>query len=223
MLELSLLQKIAVLALPILFALTLHEVAHGWAALYCGDTTAKAAGRLSLNPIKHIDPIGTLLLPGILLAMGSPYLFGWAKPVPVRMDYLRNPKRDIALVSAAGPLANFAMALFWALLLNLSSMMVDTGANAQEPTALMFIQYAAGAGIVINLVLMALNLLPIPPLDGGRILYSLLPRKLAENFIKIEPYGFLILLVLLFTNVLNVILQPIVAVLFSLVQLLTGL
>ncbi|MDM4771134.1 site-2 protease family protein [Solimonas sp. SE-A11] len=199
--EFSLVQTIAIWALPVLFAITLHEVAHGYAARRLGDPTAAMLGRLSLNPIKHVDPVGTLVVPVVLLLlsklMGGGFLFGWAKPVPVDYRRLRNPRRDMALVAAAGPLANLAMAVGWGLLLKLALAM-----NATEGLWL-GLRYMAVAGIVVNLVLMVLNLLPLPPLDGGRVLAGLLPLPLAYRYAKLEPYGLLIVIGLLATGLLS--------------------
>lgn len=192
----SLVQKIAIWALPVLFAITLHEVAHGWAARALGDRTAEMLGRLSLNPLKHVDPMGTVVVPAVLLALGG-FLFGWAKPVPVGVRNLRHPRRDMALVAIAGPLANAVMAIAWGLLLKVAlAMNVEQG-------AWMGIRYMAMAGIMINLVLMVLNLLPIPPLDGGRVLTGLLPENAARVLDRIEPYGLVILVALMATGVLS--------------------
>lgn len=200
--ELTVLQKILIWALPILFAITAHEAAHGWVAYHLGDDTAHRAGRITLNPFKHIDPIGTVLLPLILVTI-SGFIFGWAKPVPVNFRQLYHPRRDSALVSLAGPMANFLMVIFWALIAKLS--LTFTGSD------LIFIIYSMGlAGILVNSALMVLNLLPILPLDGGRILYSLLPSRLAIYFARLEPLGLLILLGLLLTGILNKILFPLV-------------
>jgi Zn-dependent protease len=197
---------LAVYALPVIFAITLHEAAHGYVARYFGDPTAYLAGRVSLNPLRHIDPVGTVLVPGILLMVsklvgGGGILFGWAKPVPVDFSRLRHPKRDMLWVAAAGPGANLFMAVAWALLLKFTLATPDSMyAEAMAQMAL--------AGIEINAVLMLLNLLPIPPLDGGRIAVSLLPHRLAWRFARLEPYGLFILLALLFTGVLGYILWP---------------
>lgn len=212
----ELVQNLAVWALPVLFAITLHEVAHGWAARALGDNTAAVQGRLSLNPIKHIDPIGTLLVPAICIAIGG-FLFGWAKPVPVTARNLRHPKRDMALVAAAGPLSNLVMALLWAVLLKVA---VTQGA---EEGLMLGLKLMAGAGIVINLVLMALNLLPLPPLDGGRVLSGLLPSRLSWQLDRIEPYGFVILLALIFLGVLGPLLRPALALGQALVYGVVGL
>ncbi len=195
-------QTLAIYALPVIFAITLHEAAHGYVARHFGDSTAWQLGRVSLNPLRHIDPIGTILVPVMLLTLsGGGVIFGWAKPVPVNFGRLRDPKKDMLWVAAAGPAANLFMALCWASLLKLADIMPD---NAYlEPMARMGL-----AGIEINAALMLLNLLPIPPLDGGRIMVSLLPHRLAWKFAQIERYGFFILLALLFTHVLDMILLP---------------
>lgn len=209
--EMNIIQKIAIYALPIIFAITVHEAAHGYAAKYFGDLTAEKLGRISLNPLKHIDPFGTILLPAMTVFLGG-ILFGWAKPVPVNFANLRNPKKDMLWVAAAGPASNFVMAIFWAMVIHFS-VAVPTFA---EPMALM-----GKAGVSINVVLMVLNLLPLPPLDGGRIAVSLLPNHLAQPFSQIERYGFFILIALLFTGVLNKILDPFISfayrIIFSLV------
>ncbi|MEQ1438153.1 site-2 protease family protein [Fontimonas sp. SYSU GA230001] len=198
--ELTLVQKIAVWALPVLFAITVHEASHGYVARLLGDRTAEAAGRLSLNPLRHIDPVGTVLVPVLLLALGG-FLFGWAKPVPVNFRNLRHPRRDMAVVAIAGPLSNFAMAIGWALLLKIA-----LGAAVTEGLWL-GLRYMAVAGILINLVLMVLNLLPLPPLDGGRVLNGLVSEPVARRLDRIEPYGLVILVVLMATGVLGQILQ----------------
>lgn len=206
--ELTLVQKIAVYALPVIFAITVHEAAHGYAARFFGDMTADRAGRISLNPLKHIDPIGTILLPALTLMIGG-ILFGWAKPVPVDFSRLRNPKRDMLWVAAAGPASNLLMALFWAFVINVSS---HAPANYSEPMALM-----GQAGVMINVVLMVLNLLPLPPLDGGRIAVSLLPNHLAYKFAQIERYGFIILIVLLATGILSSIMEPLIGAVINMI------
>ena len=204
--EFNLVQKIAIYALPVIFAITLHEAAHGFVARYFGDNTAYVLGRVSLNPLRHIDPVGTVLVPLLILTMSSLFgsggiLFGWAKPVPVDFSGLRHPKRDMLWVAAAGPFANLLMALLWAFALKFALLAPDNAFTL--PLGLM-----ARAGITVNLVLMLLNLLPILPLDGGRIAVSLLPNRLAYGFSRLEPYGFPILLLLLFTNLLGAILNP---------------
>jgi Zn-dependent protease len=200
MMELNLVQKITVFALPVIFAITLHEAAHGYAALRFGDRTAKMLGRISINPLRHIDPIGTVLVPLVSVALGG-ILFGWAKPVPVDFRNLRHPKQDMLWVAAAGPAANIAMALFWAMMIKVA--MLFPGSAYAQPLALMGM-----AGISINAVLAVLNLLPIPPLDGGRIAVSLLPSRQAYMLARLEPYGLFILVGLLATGLLGMIIGP---------------
>ena len=191
--------KIALFAPPVLLAITLHEVAHGWAARYLGDPTAASLGRLSLNPIKHIDPVGTILVPSILFVLGG-FLFGWAKPVPVNMQKLNDPKRDMALVAAAGPASNFVMAFIWAIAIKVGFMM-------ESDLVRMILVEMGKVGLVINLILMVLNLIPIPPLDGGRVLAGVLPDKSSMVLAKIEPYGMFIIFGLLAMGVLGFFLQ----------------
>ena len=205
----SLISALAIWALPVLLAITLHEAAHGYVARYFGDPTADQAGRITLNPLRHIDPVGTLLVPASILALSSLFgaggiLFGWAKPVPVNFSRLRNPKADMLWVAAAGPFTNLIMALGWAILFRIA-LIGEPGAYTLPLLKM------ADAGMQINAVLMVLNLLPLPPLDGGRIAVSLLPHHLAWRFARLEPYGFPILLVLLFTGVLGAILWPLIA------------
>lgn len=207
--ELTYIQKISIYALPVIFAITVHEAAHGFAARYFGDSTAERAGRITLNPLKHIDPIGTILLPALTLFIGG-ILFGWAKPVPVDFSRLRHPKRDMLWVAAAGPASNFVMALFWAAMIKLS---MTYPTIYSEPLSLM-----GQAGVMINVVLMVLNLLPLPPLDGGRIAVSLLPNQLAYKYAQIEQYGFIILLVLLATGVLSTVMEPFINALIGLIE-----
>ena len=207
--ELNLVQLIAIYAIPVVLAITLHEAAHGYIAMRFGDMTAYGAGRVSLNPIKHIDPVGTVAVPLVILAVaklagGGGMLFGWAKPVPVNFANLRHPKKDMLWVAAAGPLSNLAMALAWALLAKLSLSVPQS--YFALPLAL-----TGAAGVFVNLIFMVLNLMPLPPLDGGRILVSLLPHRYAYKFSRIEPYGFPILLVLLFTGALSFVLWPLVS------------
>jgi len=195
----EIIRNIAVYALPVLFAITLHEAAHAYAARYFGDNTAYAQGRMTLNPLSHIDLFGTIVIP-ILLYVTSGFVFGYAKPVPVQFGNLRNPKRQMAWVALAGPLANFIMALLW---LIFAVVLVATNVNEEFP------HKVAQAGIVTNLLIFAFNLFPLPPLDGGRVLTSMLPHRLAFKFAKIEPYGFFILLALLYFNVLSFWVQPV--------------
>ncbi len=215
--DLTIIQKIAVWALPILFAITVHEWAHGFVAYKLGDPTAKMLGRLSLNPIKHIDPIGTVVVPLVLMVLGG-FIFGWAKPVPITPKNLHNPKNDMAYVAAAGPLANFIMAILWALVIHLGYMMSHI-----YPDAMRFLVLTGVAGIQINLILMVLNLLPVPPLDGSRILTRFLPADMAYQYNRLEPYGFFILLALLALGWLNFILGPAYEWMLSLVLQLTQL
>jgi Zn-dependent protease len=196
----DLIQTFAVYALPILFAITLHEAAHAFAAKYFGDSTAYQLGRMSLNPLKHIDPVGTILIPVVLFFVQSPFLFGYAKPVPIDFGKLKNPKRDMAWVALAGPGANFIMALMW-LLFSLGLMVFQVS----EPYFLKM----AKAGVQTNLVIMAFNLFPVPPLDGGRVMTSILPNRQAYQFSKLEPYGFFIVLALAYLHVLNFWMVPV--------------
>lgn len=213
--ELTLIQKIAIYALPVIFAITLHEAAHGYVALKFGDTTAKMLGRITLNPLKHIDPVGTILVPGLTLALGG-ILFGWAKPVPVNFGQLRHPKQDMFWVAAAGPAANILMAIFWAAMIKLGHGM--SGNPYAAPLMLM-----GSAGVTINAVLAALNLLPIPPLDGGRIAVSLLPYRWANLLAGIERYGLFIILGLLFTGLLSFLIDPVIGLVEQISLSLFGL
>lgn len=196
--------KIAISAVPIIFAITVHEAAHGYAAKFFGDLTAEKLGRITLNPLKHIDPLGTVILPAITLMVGG-VLFGWAKPVPVNFGNLRNPKKDMLWVAAAGPASNLVMAILWGILLGFVKRGLDAG---EFPTAAYLFVEMAYVGITINIVLMVLNLLPLPPLDGGRIAVSLLPNNLAIQLSRTEKYGFVILIALMFMGVLGKILSP---------------
>lgn len=208
----QIIQAIAINALPVLFAITLHEAAHGYVARHFGDMTAYAQRRISLNPLRHIDLVGTIVVPlVILLASGGRFLFGWAKPVPVNFSALRRPKRHMLWVAAAGPAANLGMALGWALLLKLV-LALPAGVYS-VPAAEM-----AKAGIIVNLVFMFLNLLPILPLDGGRILASLLPDRVARPYSKLERWGIPLLILLLVTNVLGFVLGPLVDVSVTLIR-----
>lgn len=190
------LTKVSIGAVPIVFAITVHEVAHGWVARYFGDRTAEAQGRLSLNPIRHIDPIGTVLVPLLLLWIGG-FLFGWAKPVPVNPRYMRNPRGNMVWVSAAGPAANLAMAIFWAFVMMVSQK-IDLGIVD------LWLQSMAAVGIFINVLLAVFNMLPIPPLDGGQVLTNLLPRGSISTMLEsIAPFGLFIVLGLLATGLLS--------------------
>jgi len=205
-----LIQLIAVAAIPILFAITLHEAAHGYVARHFGDMTAYQAGRISLNPLRHIDPVGTILLPLLTLALGG-ILFGWAKPVPVNFGALRHPKQDMLWVAIAGPASNLLMALLWALMIKL--VWLFPGSYFSEPLLEM-----AQIGIKINVILMVLNLLPLPPLDGGRVAVSLLPHQQAYQLSRIEPYGLFILIALAITPVLGWIITPLFGAVMNLIN-----
>ncbi len=213
----SLIQTIAVAALPVIFAITLHEAAHGYAARHFGDPTAWQQGRISLNPIRHIDLLGTIIIPAaILIFSAGTFLFGYAKPVPVDFSRLRHPKSDMLWVAAAGPGANLFMAFFWALMLKMAWLMPSN--DFTLPLSEM-----SKIGIMVNCVLMVLNLFPLPPLDGGRIAVSLLPHKLAWKFAQLERWGFPILLVLLFTGVLGEIMNPLVIFAARAIETIFGL
>lgn len=203
MLELSVIQKIVIWALPLIFAITGHEVAHGWVANRFGDPTARLLGRLSLNPMKHIDWMGTVIIPLVLLSVSN-FVFGWAKPVPIDPRHFRHPRRDNALVALAGPCANIVMALLWATIGRLGVYLI-----AQHYAWLgVPLVYMGSAGIMINVVLGVLNILPFPPLDGSKILYSLLPYPLVQKIQQFEPWGFLLLMFLWVTGILSVLLFP---------------
>lgn len=216
--SLSLPQLVIVSVLPVLFAITVHEVAHGWIAKFLGDPTAARLGRVTLNPFKHIDPLGTVIVPVTLLLLKAPFLFGWAKPVPVTWENLRHPKRDMVLVAAAGPGANLVMALLWGLVAKVGSLLLAWGSWLAEPMV-----YMGLIGILINILLLVFNLLPLPPLDGGRVAVGLLPGPWAWRLSRVEPYGFLILLALLLTGVLWTLIGPPIVFLIQLVAMLVGL
>ena len=209
----NLIQTITLYALPVLFAITVHEAAHGYAARHFGDNTAYLQGRMTLNPLKHIDPIGTIAMPLLLyFATSGAFLFGYAKPVPVNFGALRNPKRDMVWVALAGPASNFAQAIFWALLLVALAAM-----NVQEP----FFVKMAQAGVLVNLVMWAFNLFPLPPLDDGRILVGLLPWKQAQLVSRIEPWGFFIVMGLVIAGVVGALwLRPLMALGYGLINAL---
>jgi Zn-dependent protease len=195
----AMLETILLGAVPVVLAITLHEAAHGYVARMFGDHTAWMLGRVTLNPLKHIDPMGTVLIPAVLLLIGAPFVFGWAKPVPVNFGNLRNPKADMFWVAAAGPGSNFLQALLWAIVFKL----VVAGAVPSPALAKM-----AEIGLIANLALMALNLLPVPPLDGGRIAVSLLPHRAAAALSRVEPYGLFVVVALLATGILGRLMQP---------------
>lgn len=200
--EFSLVQKIILIAPPVLFAIVFHEVAHGWVANKLGDPTARMLGRLTLNPIKHVDPVGTLLVPAVLIFLHSPFLFGWAKPVPVTPQNFAKPRTGMAWVAAAGPASNLLMAVAW-----VAIAWAAAAFSSQAPWALPF-YYMGQYGVVANVVLGVLNLFPLPPLDGSRVLTGLLPPEGARVMYRLEPYGLFIVAILMMTGVLNVLLGP---------------
>ena len=208
----TLVQKMAAIVLPLIFAVTLHEAAHGWVADKLGDSTARRLGRITLNPIRHIDWFGTILLPMLMMAFTG-FLFGWAKPVPVNMTHLRNPRRDMVWVALAGPGANLLMAILWSLAL------LATEMPAMPEWMVLPLAAMAVAGVFINLILMALNLLPILPLDGGRVLAGILPQAIARLYARIEPFGFFIIVGLMVASVLGQVLTPVI---FGGINLLPG-
>jgi Zn-dependent protease len=205
--------RFVVYAVPMILAITVHEAAHGYVARYFGDHTAEENGRLSLNPFRHIDLLGTVLLPAILYLTHAAVLFGWAKPVPVSFGRLRNPKADMLWVAVAGPASNLAMAVIWALFARVAADQASTEAGE-------FLLKMSRIGMRVNISLMALNLLPLPPLDGGRILVSLLPPRAAYSVARIEPFGMFIMIALAYTGILWAIMQPIVAIAYSLLHLI---
>lgn len=195
--------KIILALFPIIMAITLHEAAHGWVAFKLGDPTAKALGRITANPLKHIDPVGTILIP-IVMIIATGFAFGYAKPVPVDVRNFEHPQKDMALVALAGPFSNFIMAIFWAFVLMLSYKFMSHGALTSS------LRYMAGIGVIINIILMVVNLLPVPPLDGGRIVTGILPFKWAVIFARYERYGMMLVILLLVTGFLGKILMPMV-------------
>ena len=210
--ELSTIQLITIAIIPLLFAIVVHEVAHGWVARQLGDDTAYLMGRLTLNPLKHIDPIGTILVP-LVLILTVGFAFGWAKPVPVNFNNLRNRRRDTALVAAAGPFANLLMAIAWALIAKLASLLPDSIAMLTSPLILMSM-----FGMIINAILMVFNLIPIPPTDGGRIATSLLPPRLGYQLSRVEPYGLFIIVALLLSGVIWKLLDIVIQTVMQLIQ-----
>ena len=216
--DLTIVQKIAIWAIPLIFAITVHEVAHGWVASWFGDQTARLSGRLTLNPIPHIDPIGTIVVP-LLMLVSTNFIFGWAKPVPVDQRNMRNPRRDMAITALAGPVMNLIMALIWAAIAKFGIYLEGAG-HAWLGVPL---SYMGGAGIMINIVLGVLNLIPLPPLDGGRVLTSVLPPRMAYQVSLVEPYAFFILIFLLITGLLGAIIGPVVFLLLNFIRALFGL
>ena len=209
---------IIIWAIPVLLAITLHEVAHGWMARYLGDPTAAKLGRLSLNPIKHIDPIGTILVPAIMILLPGNFLFGWAKPVPVNVNQLGSPKRDMSIVAVAGPLSNLVMALLWALLIKICISNSGEVSSIQQTLILMGL-----AGMLINIILMVLNMIPLPPLDGGRVLSGMLPDNLSAKLGGLERYGLIIIVALLVSGILGAIISTPMSLSFSFVEKSIGL
>ncbi|MDR3503571.1 MAG: site-2 protease family protein [Legionella sp.] len=204
--EFTLIQQVCIWALPVLLAITLHEAAHAYVANLCGDTTAKMFGRLSLNPIRHIDLVGTILIPILVGVLTSfQFVIGYAKPVPINWGRFRHPRRDMILVTLAGPFSNIFMAFLWA-----GAFKIATHLHPETSMPALFLLMSARAGMIINLVLAALNLLPLPPLDGSRVVSSLLPPRQAMVYAQIEPYGFFILIILMFTGILNYIMTPLI-------------
>lgn len=221
--DLSTVQELAVWVLPVLFAITVHEVAHGWMAKQLGDATAQMLGRITLNPMKHIDPVGTVIVPLLMylsskMLFGFPLLFGWAKPVPVNWRNLRNPRRDMALVAIAGPGANLIMAMMWALVARIGYGI----ASSSEWVGLPMV-YMGAAGVLINTILMLLNLMPILPLDGGRVIASLLPPRMALVYSRLEPWGLFIVIGLLASGLLGQVLGPLVQFTQKILYTLVGL
>jgi Zn-dependent protease len=204
------LQLLAVIALPVLFAITVHEAAHGWVASRFGDQTARMLGRVTFNPLKHIDPIGTVVVP-LATFLLTGFLFGWAKPVPVNSRNLHRPRRDMALVALAGPGANLLMAVLWGLSIHVGLALWDVSQWVALPLV-----YMGAAGVLVNVLLMVLNLFPLLPLDGGRVLNALLPPRLSANFARLEPFGLILLLALLLTGVLATILFPVIRLMIGL-------
>lgn len=207
----DIIQTITVYAIPVIFAITLHEAAHGYVAKYFGDATAYLQGRVTLNPLKHIDPVGTILIPLVLALLPLGFIFGYAKPVPVTFANLRNPKRDMIWVALAGPLCNFVQALAW--------LLGGIAASALGVTE-SFAFDVVRAGVLVNCIVAAFNLIPVPPLDGGRIAMGLLPLKASLTYSRIEPYGFFVVLALVATGVLNVWMRPIIGGMQALLSLL---
>ena len=203
-------QTITIYAIPVIFAITLHEAAHGYVAKYFGDATAYVQGRVTLNPLKHIDPVGTILIPLVLAVLPFGFVFGYAKPVPVSFGNLRNPKRDMIWVALAGPGANLIQALLW-----LAIGTAITRAGIREP----FFAQVVEAGVIVNCVVFAFNLVPVPPLDGGRVVMGLLPTRASIAYGRIEPYGFFVVLALVATGILNVWMRPVISAMLAFLQL----
>ena len=214
---LSTIQQFAIWVLPLITAITVHEAAHAYAAYYFGDNTAKSLGRVSLNPIKHIDWLGSVLIPILMLVSKMGFIFGWAKPVPIDYHKLKNPKQNMIWIALAGPLSNLVMGILWAIILRLCAL-----TNIQNE-AIIFIIFMAVAGIMINTILLVLNLLPLPPLDGSRILSGVLPNKWSVIYNKVEPYGFFIIIGLMIFGLLGIILNPFINLFLSLLADISGI
>ena len=221
----NIIQVLGVVIIPLLFAITLHEAAHGWMASKLGDKTALMLGRVSLNPVRHLDVFGTLILPLAMIILRFPIVFGWAKPVPITAENFKHPRRDMAFVALAGLFANLIMAFFWALIIKLDLWAMQTGFLSQYPMSgdiKAYLYQVCTYGMMINCILFVLNGLPIPPLDGSRIISALLPARIAASYERVEPYGIYILLALLIFRVLNFILLPLVFGLLVLIQTIVG-
>lgn len=215
--QLNTIQIIAIAILPVLFAIVIHEISHGFVAKKFGDNTAYMLGRLTLNPFKHIDPVGTILVPLLMLVFFN-FAFGWAKPVPVDWRNLHNPRRDMVYVAAAGPLSNLLMAIGWGLIIHLAALLPNSLLFLKEPLIFM-----GAIGTFINVILMVFNLLPIPPLDGGRVAVGLLPPRLARALSQVEPYGLIIIVLLLVSGFFGGFLMPIIFLVIRLIEIITGL
>lgn len=215
--QLNIVQIIAIAILPVLFAIVVHEVSHGWVAKKFGDNTAYMLGRLTLNPFKHIDPVGTVLVPLLSLVFFK-FVFGWAKPVPVDWRNLRNPRRDMVLVAAAGPASNLLMAIGWGLIIHLAALLPNSLLTIKEPLI-----YMGAIGIFANVILMVFNLLPIPPLDGGRVAVGLLPPRISNLLSQLEPYGLIIIVLLLVSGFFGGFIMPVIFLVIGIIEIITGL
>ena len=215
--QLNIVQIIAIAILPILFAIVVHEVSHGWVAKKFGDNTAYMLGRLTLNPFKHIDPVGTILVPLLMLVFFK-FAFGWAKPVPVDWRNLNNPRRDMVFVAAAGPFSNLLMAIGWGLIIHLAALFPNSLLILKEPLI-----YMGAIGIFANVILMVFNLVPLPPLDGGRVAVGLLPPRLSNMLSQLEPYGLIIIVILLASGFFGGFLMPIIFTVIRVIEMITGL
>lgn len=211
------LELIALAAIPVIFAIIFHEIAHGWMASRLGDNTARDLGRLSPNPLKHIDPVGTILVPVVMVLLLG-FAFGWAKPVPINWKNLQNPRRDMVKIAVAGPTANLAMALFWGLCMKIATLMPDSLQSVSH-----IVLEMAYIGVIINTILMVFNMIPIPPLDGGRVAVGLLPAAIANPLARVEPFGILIIVILLMSKVIVPVIKPILNASLTIISILFGL